>query len=291
MIPVNRPMRRCACLLIVLGFSAVALAERPPAFRVCADPNNLPLSSRNQNGFENRIAELWADELGLPIEYTWFPQRRGFVRNTLRAPHESGDGFKCDIVMGVAASSDELLTTRPYYRSTYALVYARGRNMDGVRSGQDLINLQPDIRNHLKIGAFTPTPGVKWLARYGMTEQTVAFVAMSGDPDAYPGQVLEKELAKGQLDAAVIWGPMAGYFARRVKGEELVVIPLQSEPGIQFDFAIAAGVRYGDGERKRLLEDLMIKTAAPIQEILAEYNVPLLDIESDADSAESSDDD
>ncbi|MDH5501760.1 MAG: ABC transporter substrate-binding protein, partial [Gammaproteobacteria bacterium] len=147
------------------------------------------------------------------------------------------------------------------------------------------------IRNHLKIGAFTPTPGVKWLARYGMTEQTVAFVAMSGDPDAYPGQVLEKELAKGQLDAAVIWGPMAGYFARRVKGEELVVIPLQSEPGIQFDFAIAAGVRYGDGERKRLLEDLMIKTAAPIQEILAEYNVPLLDIESDADSAESSDDD
>jgi hypothetical protein len=119
--------------------------------------------------------------------------------------------------MGVAASSDELLTTKPYYRSTYAFVYVRGRGLDDVRSGQDVINLDRGIKDHLRIGAFTPTPGVKWLARYGMTEQTVAFVAMSGDPDAYPGQVIENELAGGRLDAAVIWGPMAGYFAKRVK--------------------------------------------------------------------------
>jgi hypothetical protein len=211
--------------------------------------------------------------------------------NILPAPDESGNEFKCDVVMGVAASSDELLTTKPYYRSTYAFVYVRGRGLDDVRSGQDVINLDRGIKDHLRIGAFTPTPGVKWLARYGMTEQTVAFVAMSGDPDAYPGQVIENELAGGRLDAAVIWGPMAGYFAKRVKGEELVVIPLQSEPGIQFDFAIAAGVRYGDRERKRALEDLITKTAAPIHAILAEYNVPLLETAPDSDSVEPTDDD
>jgi quinoprotein dehydrogenase-associated probable ABC transporter substrate-binding protein len=225
MMPITRRLRSSTCLLVVLSFSAAALAERAPAFRVCADPHNLPLSSRNRDGFENKIAEMWANELGLPVEYTWFPQRRGFVRNTLKAPDESGNEFKCDVVMGVAASSDELLTTKPYYRSTYAFVYVRGRGLDDVRSGQDVINLDRGIKDHLRIGAFTPTPGVKWLARYGMTEQTVAFVAMSGDPDAYPGQVIENELAGGRLDAAVIWGPMAGYFAKRVKGEELVVIP------------------------------------------------------------------
>ncbi len=266
-------------LLIGLALSAGAAAQDSSAFRVCADPNNLPLSAENREGFENKIAELWAKELGLPIEYTWFPQRRGFLRNTLKALNESGSEYKCDVVMGVASGSDSLLTTRPYYRSTYALVYAKSANLDNVTSGEDFINLDPEIRNNLRIGAFTPTPGVKWLARHGMTEQMVAFLAMSGDPDAYPGEIIEKELAGGRLDAAVIWGPMAGFFAKRAKGVELVVVSLESEPGIQFDFTISAGVRYGDSDRKRMLEELMRKTAAPMKAIFAAYNVPLLEIE------------
>ena len=291
MLTISLRMRRWVVLLIGLGLSASALGQDSSAFRVCADPNNLPLSSKNEDGFENRIAELWAKELGLPLEYTWFPQRRGFIRNTLKALNESGSEYKCDVVMGVASGYDRLLTTRPYYRSTYALVYAKARNLDNVKSGDDFINLNPEIRDRLRIGAFTPTPGVKWLARHGMTEQMVAFSAMSGDPGAYPGEIIEKELAGGRLDAAVIWGPIAGFFAKRASGVEMVVIPLESEPGIQFDFAISAGVRYGDSDRKRVLEELIRKTAVPMEAIFAAYNVPLLDIVPDTDLAGLPDDD
>ncbi|MGH8223063.1 MAG: quinoprotein dehydrogenase-associated putative ABC transporter substrate-binding protein [Woeseiaceae bacterium] len=281
-----------ALLLAGLGLSAHGFAQERPAFRVCADPNNLPLSAKSLSGYENRIAKVWADELDLPLEYTWFPQRRGFVRNTLRAPNGSGSGYKCDVVMGVAAGSDELLTTKPYYRSTYALVYERGRDLDGVSSGADFIGLPRDLRDRLRIGAFTPTPGVRWLARHGMIEQLVAFPAMSGDPDAYPGEIIEKELVGGRLDAAIVWGPVAGYFASRAQGTELVLIPLESEPGIVFEFSIAAGVRYGDGERKRQLEELIDRTSASIHAILAEYGVPLLAIGPNAQqAAQSADDD
>lgn len=270
---------RWSLLLVVTSIQLTsAFAYEGQAFRVCADPNNLPFSADTKDGLENKIASIWARELGLPLEYTWFPQRRGFVRNTLRALDESGLEYKCDVVMGVAAGFDELLTTKPYYRSTYALVYAKGRSLDEVSSGSEFINLKPEIRDGLRIGAFTPTPGAKWLSRHGMTEQMVAFVAMSGDPQTYPGEIIEKEISGGNLDAAIIWGPIAGYFAKRAEGVEMVVIPLQSEPGIRFDFAIAAGVRYGDGERKRALEDLMDRTRESMQAILAEYNVPLLDL-------------
>jgi len=283
--------RQWLLLVVAHGLSVAALADEGQAFRVCADPNNLPFSAKTLDGLENKIAELWAHELDLPLEYTWFPQRRGFVRNTLKALNAAGGAYKCDIVMGVPAGFDRLLTTRPYYRSTYALVYVKGRSLDDVRTGKDFIDLNPELRGSLRIGAFTPTPGVKWLARHGMTEQLVPFLAMSGDPEAYPGEIIEKELVGGRLDAAIVWGPIAGYFAKRAQPVELAVIPLQSEPGIQFDFAISAGVRYGDGERKRALEELMRETASPMQAIFAAYNVPLLDIVPDTDLAALPDDD
>ena len=187
---ITLPLRRCVISLIGLILSASTLAEEVSAFRVCADPNNLPFSAKSRDGLENRIAELWAAELGLPVEYTWFPQRRGFIRKTLKALNESGSAYKCDVVMGVAAGYDRLLTTKPYYRSTYALVYAKGGDLDDVASGKDFINLKPEIRNRLRVGAFTPTPGAKWLARHGMNEQLVPFLAMSGDPEAYPGEII-----------------------------------------------------------------------------------------------------
>jgi quinoprotein dehydrogenase-associated probable ABC transporter substrate-binding protein len=273
-----------------LIISTSTLAEEAPAFRVCADPNNLPFSAESRDGLENKIAEIWAQELGLPIEYTWFPQRRGFVRKTLKALDETG-AYKCDIVMGVGAGYDLLLTTKPYYRSTYALVYVKGRNLDDVTSGEDFINLNREIRDRLRIGAFTPTPGVKWLARHGMTEQLVPFLAMSGDPEAYPGEIVEKELIEGKLDAAIIWGPIAGFFAQQAKSVELAVILLPSEPGIQFDFAISAGVRYGDRERKQTLEALISKTAVPMQAVFAAYGVPLLEIVPDTGPVQTADDD
>jgi len=287
----NSRYRRGLLLVIICGLSMSISADEGQAFRVCADPNNLPFSAISLDGLENKIAQIWADELGLSLEYTWFPQRRGFIRNTLRAVNESGTDYKCDVVMGVAAGFDQLVTTIPYYRSTYALVFVKGRGLDDVTSGRQFVNLNPDVRDQLKIGAFTPTPGVKWLARHGMTEQTVAFVAMSGDPEAYPGEIVEKELASGNLDAAIVWGPIAGFFAKRAQDVEMVVIPLVSEPGIQFDFAISAGVRYGDGERKKVLEGLIRSTAVSMREVLDAYNVPLLENVQATNTARLPDDD
>src|SRR5690606_23649834 len=115
-----------AILIAVAIFAQPAAAQEREAFRVCADPNNLPFSHKNLKGFENQLAEMWADHLGLEVQYTWFPQRMGFVRNTLRSKNEHNE-YKCDVVMGVAEGFDQLMTTKPYYRSTYALVYIKGR--------------------------------------------------------------------------------------------------------------------------------------------------------------------
>jgi quinoprotein dehydrogenase-associated probable ABC transporter substrate-binding protein len=267
--------KSCALLLAALLVPPAVALERD-AFRVCADPNNLPFSHKNQQGFENRLAELWADRLGLEVEYTWFPQRLGFIRNTLRAKNEQ-DEYKCDVVMGIAEGYELLMTTKPYYRSTYALVYVKGRNLDDVQSGQDFVNLDEKRKSALKIGAFDTTPGPAWLQRHGMLRQMVSYPAMSGDPDDYPGEVIEQALAEGELDAALIWGPIAGYFAKRSEQVEMAVIPLESEPGVRFDFAISAGVRHGEGEAKEQLEQLMDETSGEIQALLENYNVPLLE--------------
>ncbi|CAN5314799.1 substrate-binding domain-containing protein [soil metagenome] len=277
----------CAALLTVLAAASPAAALEREAFRVCADPNNLPFSHKNLKGFENRLAELWADRLGLEVEYTWFPQRRGFIRNTLKARNES-DEYKCDVVMGVAEGYELLLTTKPYYRSTYALVYVKGRGLDDVGSGEDLAGLDDKRKAGLRIGAFDATPGPAWLSRHGLLRQMVPFPAMSGNPDDYPGKIIEKALIDGELDAAIIWGPIAGYFAKQADEHELAVIPLESEPGIRFDFGISAGVRYGEGEAKAQLEQLLDETSAEIASLLESYHVPLIDeqaVGSDTQSA------
>ena len=119
-------------MLVALGASVAAAEEARKALRVCADPNYLPYSSKAEDGFENRIAAMLGEELGLPVEYEWFPQRMGFIRNTLRAELEEG-GYKCDLVMGLPEGYELAVTTDPYYYSSYALVYVKGRNLDDVR--------------------------------------------------------------------------------------------------------------------------------------------------------------
>lgn len=268
---------RCALLIAAAVLAQPAAALDRDAFRVCADPNNLPFSHKNLTGFENKLAELWAHRLGLKVEYTWFPQRMGFIRNTLRAKNENNE-YKCDVVMGIAQGYELLDTTKPYYRSTYALVYVKGRNLDGVQSGDDFFNLDDARKEKLKIGAFDATPGPAWLSNHGMLQQMVAYPAMSGDPAAYPGEILEQALTAGDLDAAIIWGPIGGYFAKRANKVEMVVIPLESETNARFDFAISAGVRHGEPEAKAQLEQLIDETSDDIRKLLESYNVPLLDL-------------
>ncbi|MDH3900965.1 MAG: quinoprotein dehydrogenase-associated putative ABC transporter substrate-binding protein [Gammaproteobacteria bacterium] len=267
-----------ATLVMLLTFPVIA--EEQQAFRVCADPNNLPFSNEARDGFENRLADLLARDFGMPVEYTWFPQRMGFIRNTLKATEPTRGGYKCDVIMGVPHRYDRAITTEPYYRSTYALVYVKGRELDDVKDVADLLGFDGERKQELRIGVFERTPAAQLLAQHDYFDQIVAYQTMSGDPAAYPGEIVEKELVAGKIDAAILWGPIAGYFAKNAKDVEMVVIPVQSRPGMRFDFSISAAVRHGDGERRDKIQDALDRNADAIKALLEEYNVPLLPVNS-----------
>jgi mxaJ protein len=262
-------------LAIVLGSGAAGAQETRVAFRPCIDPDNLPFANIKGEGFENRIAELFAQKLGLPVQSYAFPQRMNFIRNTLRYKLP-GEDFRCDIVMSVPAGYDQVSATTPYYHSTYALVYPRGKGLDNVRTGADLAALPPDIRSSLRIGMHDKSPASVWLVNHGLEAQARPYPMLSPDPDQYPGQLIEKDLAEGKIDAAVVWGPIAGYYARRVRDMDLVVIPLKSEPGVKFDYEIAMGVRFGEPEWKASVQKLIVDNQGAITAILREYHVPLV---------------
>lgn len=265
----------CA-LLGALGGIACAHGEgMPTAFRPCIDPSNLPFANDKGEGFENRIAELFAKKLGLPVQSYSFPQRMNFIRNTLRYKLP-GEDFRCDVVMSVPAGYDQTSTTAPYYRSTYVLVYPKGKGLDQVRTGSDLFGLPPDRRNALKIGIYDKSPASAWLVKHGMEAQAKPYQMLSPDPDQYPGSIIDKDLAQGKIDAAIVWGPVGSYYARRVTNVALTVIPLKSEPGVKFDYEIAMGVRYGEPEWKGTVEKLIAENQAAVTAILREYAVPLV---------------
>jgi mxaJ protein len=244
--------------------------------RVCADPNNLPLSHKNKQGYENRIAELLAKDLGWKVEYAWFPQRMGFIRNTLRARDPETNRWKCDLVTGVSPDSDMTSNTKPYYRSTYALAYVKGKGLDNVQTPEDLTKLPPEKLKSLKIGVVGGTPPVDWLLKNKLFEQAVPYQIQTGDPEQYLGQIVEKDLASGKIDVAIIWGPMAGYFAKK-SSVPMAVLPLKSEGGVRMDYEIAMGVRRGEKEFKQQIENALEKNKPAIAQILTEYGVPLVD--------------
>src|SRR6266480_4533574 len=264
--------------------SVRGLAQDQPAgdervLRVCQDPNNLPFSNRAGEGFENKIAELLARELGWTLEYTWFPQRMGFIRNTLRGRDPGSNRFKCDLVIGVPVGFELASTTKPYYRSTYALVYVKGKGLDSVTAPEGLLDLEPAKLKSLKLGVFGQTPPADWLLRHRLFDQVVPYQPQSGDPERYPGEIVEKDLVAGKIDVAFVWGPIAGYFAKNATSAKLAVVPFEPTPGIQFDFRIAMGVRFGEREWKDRIERLVEANRARIQAILAAYGVPQLDDE------------
>jgi quinoprotein dehydrogenase-associated probable ABC transporter substrate-binding protein len=246
------------------GPSAFAQAPSPAAdaaaprvsLKVCQDPNNLPFSDTEARGIENRIAEVFGKALGLPVTYYSFPQRLAFIRNTLRYKLP-GQDYPCDIVMGVPVGYDQVSVTKPYYRSTYALVFAPGKGLDGVRSAQDLLALDKAKLARLRIGVFDRGPASDWLSKHGLVDSGVPYQTMNADPQQYPGEIIEKDLAAGKIDAAIVWGPIAGYFAQRVQSPRLTVVTMRSEPGVRFDYEIAMGVRYGEREWKQQVEQLI----------------------------------
>lgn len=274
--------RLCAMLASVAlsALSTPAFAQAQPAertaLRVCQDPNNLPFSSTDGTGIENRIAEIFGKALGLPVIYYSFPQRMAFIRNTLRYKLP-GQDYPCDIVMGVPVGFDQVSVTQPYYRSSYAMVFPAGTGLDGVKSNDDFLRLDKSRLATLRIGVYDRSPASAWLSKHGLVERGVPYKILNADPLQYPGEIIERDLAGGKIDVAIVWGPIAGYFAKRVKSPRLNVVVLKSEPGVQFDYQIAMGVRYGEPEWKRQVESLIQSRGAEIRAVLDEYGVPLVD--------------
>ncbi|MGN6704247.1 MAG: quinoprotein dehydrogenase-associated putative ABC transporter substrate-binding protein, partial [Burkholderiaceae bacterium] len=237
---------------------------------------------KEQRGFENKIADLFAKKLGWKLEHTWYPQRMGFIRNTLKAKIPDTDRYKCDLVTGVASGFDMGLATVPYYHSTYALAYVKGRGLDDVHTPEDLVKLDPAKRAKLRIGAFMPTPAIDWLLKNGLINQMVPYQVQTGDPAQYPGQIIENDLASGKLDVAIAWGPIVGYFAKHTPGAEIAVVPFQpGDPQIHTDFDIAMGVRYGEKDFRDRINQLIKDNRPEIDAILAEYGVPTMPVKAD----------
>jgi mxaJ protein len=264
------------CCMVTLMTCAPLTQAGEKAFKVCADPNNPPLSEESGDGYENKIAELFASELGQKLEYTWFPQRLGFIRNTLKAKLPDSEVYKCDVVMGVPTGYDLTATTQPYYRSTYVLVYKRGKGLDAVKTPADIDKLPAEAKSKLRIAMFDGGPGTTWLLNHGLVGQGIPYQTMTGDVSVNTAQVLARDFADDKIDMVITWGPFGGYIAKQ-KPDAYVVLPMQSEPGLKFDFPMSMGVRVPDKERKEKLDELIISNADKIQAILVSHQVPLVD--------------
>ncbi|AMK77640.1 MULTISPECIES: quinoprotein dehydrogenase-associated putative ABC transporter substrate-binding protein [Methylomonas] len=247
-------------------------------FRVCADPLNPPYSTKEQTGYENKIAALFAEQLGQELEYTWLPERIGFIRNTLKAENDNGEGFKCDVVMGVPAGYDLTDTSKPYFHSTYVLLIAKGRGWDDIKDSPQLANLPLDRQEKLKIAMFDRGPGTEWLQKSGLLEQGVPYQSMTGDSEHNTAMQIEKDLRTKKIDMVILWGPMAAYVQSQAPKGSYITIPMQSSPGLKFDFSIAMGLRQGDNKRKQQLNELIDKNLDKIQAIIASYNIAVLPI-------------
>jgi quinoprotein dehydrogenase-associated probable ABC transporter substrate-binding protein len=264
-------------LLSVLALAPAAQAWEGKTLKVCADPNNPPYSDSEGQGFENKIAEIVAKELGKKVEYTWFPQRIGFIRNTLKAQLPDSEEYKCDLVIGLPTGFEMAATTQPYYRSTYALVYAKNRGWDDLKSAEDLARLPPERKAKLKLAMFDGSPATTWLLNHHLIEHAIPYQTMTGDASTNTAQTLEKDMKDGKLDMAIVWGPIAGYLQYHNRPGSFELIPMRSEEGVKFEFPISMGVRFPDKERKEELNALIQRKADEIVALLRQYHVPLVD--------------
>jgi quinoprotein dehydrogenase-associated probable ABC transporter substrate-binding protein len=270
-----------AGLLLASSTFSASAADK---FKVCADPLNPPYSTKNRDGFENKIAELFAKKLGQIVEYTWFPQRIGFIRNTLNAPVDESkvdsDEYKCDVVMGVPAGFDMALTTAPYYQSTYVLLIAKGRGFDDIKDASELADLPLQRQENLKIAMFDRGPGTAWLQKNGLIDMGIPYQSMSGDSENNVAMQIAKDLKAKKINMVILWGPLAGYVISQGHKNSYTVIPMKSTPGLKMEFAMAMGVRNGDKDRKEMLDRLISENKDEIRAIIASYNIPLTEIQA-----------
>ncbi len=268
-------LRRCALISLATVLSCAA-ADRP-TFRVCADPNNLPFSNRLGQGLENRLAQLVARDLSADLKFVWFSERRNFIKNSLNA------GL-CDAVMGVPVDMEDALSTRPYYRSTYVLVTRRDSAWK-IQSLYDPTLKQLRIGLHIVEDDYSP-PG-HLLAAEGLSRQIVGYSLYGAYGETNPPARLIEAVAKGDVDVAIAWGPLAGYFAKKS------AIPLAIEPVspsrfqmIPFSYSIGVAVRKGDTALQSAIQQVLDSECQRIRALLKEYSFPVL--EEDAASCATS---
>jgi len=236
----------------------------PKMLRVCADPHNMPFSTDTGDGFENKLAEMLASQLGKGLAYTWYPQAPGFVRNTLRA-------YKCDVLMGIPQGDDLVQVTNPYYRTAYALVVKQGRGLEGVEALHD-----PRLKGK-HLGIVAGTPPANNMAVNGLMANAKPYPLVIDTRVDSSAAAMMRDLAADDIDAAILWGPMAGYYARQA-GSAMTVIPLVKEiGGPRLIYRIAMGVRYTDQDWKRLLNRKIQENQDIINRLLLSFAVPLLD--------------
>jgi mxaJ protein len=252
-------------LVVTLGLNAQARE-----LRVCADPNNMPFSSREQTGFENRIAALVAGDLSARLIFVWQRMGRGFVREYL-------DKAQCDLLIGIPTNYRSVLTTSPYYRSTYVFV---SRQNDSVPSLNSIALRASKIGVQVLDEQYTP-PG-EALARRGLQSAIVGFDTTGDGADS-----IVRAVADQKVNIAIVWGPLAGYFAKEF-GHNLRLTPVEPEvdpPGLPFTFAISMGVRKGDLALRDQLEQVLQNRRAQIRAILDNFGVPQLPLASLANAS------
>jgi quinoprotein dehydrogenase-associated probable ABC transporter substrate-binding protein len=256
-----------AVFLVWAGTAAAGSRE----LRVCADPNNLPFSNERREGFENRIAQLVADELKATVKYRWHPQRRGFIRRTLNAR-------ECDVVITVPTGHDDVLATKPYYASSYVFVYLKSRNLQ-LRSFDDPVLRRLTIGLHGIGDDGVNPPPAHALASRRIVGRIVGFKMWDEAAVRNPQGKIIDAVVSGDIDVAIVWGPLGGYFGKRQPvALEVVPVPSDSQPPLPFAYEMSMGVREGDNALKAKLERVLDQRRDDIQKILSEYAVPIVTV-------------
>ncbi len=235
------------------------------SLRVCGDPNNLPFSNDKGEGFENKIAELLAEYLGTPIDYTWFPQSQGFIRATLK-------DYKCDIVMGISAAHGLVLNTNPYYSSVFVLIYRKDQK-NKISTLAD-----PELKKFKKIGLVAGTSPTELMLKHGLITQMAPYHLYVDTRVNTVGSQMIQDILDKKLDAGILWGPIAGFYASQ-HAAQLEIVPLTADDTeeLRVVYRITMGVRPGEVEWKRLLNTFMKEKKLEIEQILEGYGVPLVD--------------
>jgi mxaJ protein len=260
---------QCSCTVTKTPAPQVAqLPAEKSVLRVCSDPNNLPFSNNKQEGFENKIAELIAREMNLKLEYTWWAQRRGFVRNTLKSD-------LCDLIIGMPSSSVLALTTAPYYRSTYVFVWRKDRDLN-IHSFDDAALQKLRIGVQMIGDDFANSPPAHALTNRKIIQNVKAYSVYGDYAQPNPTARVVEAVAKREIDVAVVWGPTAGFFVKKER-LPLTLAPVTPQielPYLPFVYDISMGVRRGDDAFRERLETIIERRRAEIDEILESYGVP-----------------